>query len=45
MVKKTVLQNKTKAASPRKATLKGDVKKTAPTVMPRLAGNHNQIIL
>jgi len=45
MVKKTISPNKTNAASPRKANLKVDVKKTAATVMPRLAGNHNQILL
>lgn len=47
MVKKTVVSNKTKPASPsaRKADLKKEVKKTAPALMPRLAGNHNLILL
>jgi hypothetical protein len=45
MVKKTAITNKTKAASARKANLKVDTKKTAATVMPRLALNHNQILL
>jgi len=45
MVKKTIVPNKTKAASTRKLNLKVGIKKTAATVMPRLAGNHNQILL
>ena len=45
MVKKAIVPNKTKAASTRKANLKVEIKKTAATVMPRLAGNHNQILL
>jgi len=45
MVKKTIVPTKTKAASPRKGTLKVDIKKSAATVMARLAGNHNQIVL
>lgn len=47
MAKKTIVPNKTKAASTttRKANLKVEIKKNAATIMPRLALNHNQILL
>ncbi|HEY6126947.1 MAG TPA: hypothetical protein VIW23_02080 [Candidatus Acidoferrum sp.] len=45
LVKKTIVPNKTKPTSPRKGTLKVGIKKAAATVMPRLALNHNQIVL
>lgn len=47
MIKKAIVSNKIKQAtkSTRKANLKVDVKRTPTVAMPRLAGNHNQILL
>ena len=45
MNKKTIIPKNEKVTPARKADLKAAVRKSERLVMPRLAGNHNQVFL